>query len=163
MDTDAGTNKVGEVRELGANQILDLDPIPLVADQQVLIGRKRLDALGEALDEIFGIFGGGLVSDHVHDAEHVLGAMIDFAQQEVLPLLALPSFGNVLHNANETHEPALKSIALKIGTPTALDPTHLSVPPQYPVLIRVGLRISGIERRPADRPKPFNVVRMHPL
>ncbi len=35
---DTGTNEVGEVRELGANQGRDLHPIPFVADQKILIG-----------------------------------------------------------------------------------------------------------------------------
>src|SRR6266849_7662716 len=35
---DTRTNEVGEERELGTNQVLDLDPIPFVADEQVLIG-----------------------------------------------------------------------------------------------------------------------------
>jgi len=37
------------MRELSAGQVRDLDPIPFIADEQVLIGRKRLDALGKAL------------------------------------------------------------------------------------------------------------------
>src|SRR5713101_5057362 len=32
------TNQVGEVRELGAGQVRDLDPIPFIAHEQVLIG-----------------------------------------------------------------------------------------------------------------------------
>src|SRR5215467_14521410 len=138
MDTDAGTNKVGEVRELGANQILDLDPIPLVADQQVLIGRKRLDALGEALNEIFGISGGGLVSDRIHDAEHIFGAMIDFTHEEVLLFLALLAFGNVLDRAGEVHELPLRPGALKISKSTTLHPADLAISPPNSVLIRVG-------------------------
>ncbi len=37
VDDDARTNEVGEVRELGAHQVLDIDPVPFVADKQVLI------------------------------------------------------------------------------------------------------------------------------
>src|SRR5262249_13677967 len=37
MDSDTRTNEVGEQRELGVNQVLGLDPVPFVADQQVLI------------------------------------------------------------------------------------------------------------------------------
>jgi hypothetical protein len=39
--------------------------LPFIADKQVLIGLKRLDALGEALDEIFGPSGSGVVRDCV--------------------------------------------------------------------------------------------------
>src|SRR5258707_4692645 len=83
------------------SQVLDLDPFPFVPDQQVLIGRKRLDALGEALDEIFGVPAGGLVGDRVHDAEHVLCAMIDLAHEEVLPFLALPAFRNIRNRGDD--------------------------------------------------------------
>jgi hypothetical protein len=51
---DTRANEFGEGRELGANQVLDFDPMPLVPDEEVLICRKRLDALGEVFDEIFG-------------------------------------------------------------------------------------------------------------
>jgi len=103
------------------------------------------------------------MSDGVHDAEHVLGAMIDFAHEEVLFFLALLAFGNVLDGADEAHDLSLGPGALTIGKPATLHPTDLAVSPPEPVLIRVGLRIGGIERRLADRPKPFHVVRMHPL
>src|SRR5262252_6176336 len=106
MQGDTRTNEAREMRELGAHQILDLNPFPFVPDEQVLIGRKRLDALGEALDEIFGVFGGGLVSDRVDDAEHVLGAMIDLAHEEMLLLLALLAFGDVLNGAAQANGPS---------------------------------------------------------
>jgi hypothetical protein len=77
------------VRKLGTNQVLDLDPIPFVTNEQILIGRKGLNALGEALDETFWVSGGCLVSDRVHDAEHILGAMINLAHEEMLFFLAL--------------------------------------------------------------------------
>ena len=35
---DTRTNEAGEGRELGTNQILDLDPVPLIPHQQVLVG-----------------------------------------------------------------------------------------------------------------------------
>src|SRR6266478_10179849 len=37
MDGDTRTNEVGKVRELGVDQVRDLDPIPFVADEQVLV------------------------------------------------------------------------------------------------------------------------------
>jgi hypothetical protein len=37
MDADARTNEISEVRELGTNQVFDLDPIPRVAHEQFLI------------------------------------------------------------------------------------------------------------------------------
>jgi hypothetical protein len=66
-----------KMRELGVNQVGDLDTVPFVADQhKILIGRKRLDALGKAIDEIRRISGRGLMSNRVHNAQHVLGATI---------------------------------------------------------------------------------------
>ena len=38
MNADTRTNEIGEVRELGTNQVLDLDPLPSVSDEEVLIG-----------------------------------------------------------------------------------------------------------------------------
>ena len=35
---DTRTDEVGEMRKLGANQVCHIDPLPFVADEQVLIG-----------------------------------------------------------------------------------------------------------------------------
>jgi hypothetical protein len=35
---DTRANKIGEARELGANQVLDLDPMPFILDEEILIG-----------------------------------------------------------------------------------------------------------------------------
>src|SRR6266478_1651454 len=160
---DTRANEIGEVRELGANQVRDLHPIPFVADEQVLIGGKRLDTFREPLDETFGISGGGLVSDRVDDAEHVLGAMIDFAHEEVLLFLALLALGDVLDGAAETHGPALTPGALEIGEPKSLHPADRAVCPPQPELGGRPLRIDRIERCLDGRPNHFGVVRMHPL
>jgi hypothetical protein len=111
---DTRTNKISEGRELGANQVLDFDPLPFILDEEVLIGCKRLDALGEVFDEIFGISGGGLVSNRVHDAEHILGAMINLAHEELLPFLVLLAFRYVVHGANDAHGPSLTLVAICI-------------------------------------------------
>src|SRR5262249_41769923 len=149
------------MRELSAGEVRDLDSIPFIADEQVLIGGKRLDALGEALDEIFGISGGGLVSDRVDDAEHVLGAMIDFAHEEVLLFLALLAFGDVLSGAGHAHGPSLPPVALEMTNPQSLHPTDLAVSPPEPELGGGTLWIDRIEGRRDGCPKPFHVVRMH--
>jgi len=41
--------------EVGADQVLDLDPFPFAPNEQVLIRRKRPNALGEAPEIIFGL------------------------------------------------------------------------------------------------------------
>src|SRR5215467_8320640 len=46
---------------------------------------------------IFGISAGGLVSDRVHNAKHVLSAMIDYAHEQVFLLLKRLAFGAVPH------------------------------------------------------------------
>ena len=43
----------GEMRELGMNQVLSSNCLLFVPDWQILIGRKRPDALGEPLDKVF--------------------------------------------------------------------------------------------------------------
>jgi hypothetical protein len=108
-----------------------------------MIGCERLDALGEALDEILRRSGGGLVSDSVHDAENVLSAMIDLAHEELqlflvrLALgLALLAFGNVLDGADEAHGSPLMPGPLETSKPPHLYPMDLAVSPQNPVLMR---------------------------
>src|SRR5260370_946899 len=160
---DPRANEICEMRELGAGQVLDLYTAPHTPYQQVLIGRKRLDSLREALDEIFGIISGGLVSDRVHNAEHVLGAMIDLTHQKVHLLLALLTFGNIRNRADDARGSSLTPGALVISKPMQLYPADLAVFPPEPELDRARLRIRGIERRVGSHPEPFRVIRMHPL
>jgi hypothetical protein len=61
--------------ELGVNQVFHVNSSPIVPDEEVMIACKRLDALAEAVAEIFQTFGSSLVSDGMHDAENILGAM----------------------------------------------------------------------------------------
>src|SRR5262249_42777172 len=82
MYGDARTNEAGEWCELSANQVLDANSLPVVPNKEVLNSRKRLDAFRETLKEIFRIFGGGLLGNRVHHAQHVLGAVADLAHQE---------------------------------------------------------------------------------
>src|SRR5262249_21427473 len=138
---DTRTDEVGKVRELGTNQVLDLHTIPFVADEQVLIGSKRLDALGEALDEVFRTSGDSLVGNRVDDAEHILGPMIDLAHEEMLLLLALLAFGDVLNRTAEAHGPAFRPGALKISKSMTLRPADRAVSPPNPELVAVRLRI----------------------
>jgi hypothetical protein len=65
--------------------------VPFVADQHVLIGSERLDALSKAPDEIFRLTSRGLTGYCLHETKHVLGAMIDLAHKQVLPFRALPT------------------------------------------------------------------------
>src|SRR5258708_13388079 len=90
--------------------------------------------------------------------------MIDFEEEEVLLFLTLLAFGNVLSSANETHDPSLRPGTFKIREPMTLYPADRAVLPPNPELtVDVRLRIGGIERRLAVRPKPLRIVRMHPL
>src|SRR5260370_40553798 len=90
--------------------------------------------------------------------------MIDFAHEEVFLFLALFAFGNVLGSATETHDPSLRLGTFKIREPMTLYPADRAVlPPNPELMVDVRLRIGGIERRLAVRPKPLRIVRMHPL
>src|SRR5260370_18288634 len=100
------------------------------------------------------------MSDRVHNAEHVLGAMTDLAHEEVLLFLALLAFGNVLDGAN-AHGPALTHGTLEISKPESLHPADLAVSPPEPELGRGTLRFGGIERPLKGPPNPFRLVRMH--
>src|SRR5262249_17975230 len=92
---DPRSDHVGKMRKLGAHQVLCIDALPLVTNQQVLIGRERLEALGEAADEVFALTGCGLASNCLHETEHVLGAMIGFAHQKMNLLLSTFARGDV--------------------------------------------------------------------
>src|SRR5262249_20571816 len=98
----AGIQVVGKVGELGTNQIPQIDSPPRVADQQVLIGGERLQTLGESLDEPLRVVRGGLVRNGLHEREHVLGAMVHLAHQELNLLLGLLAVANVPKHENET-------------------------------------------------------------
>jgi hypothetical protein len=62
------------VREFVANKVLDLDTPQFVPEEQILIGGKCLDAIGEALDEIFGISGAGLAGDNLNKTDAPVGS-----------------------------------------------------------------------------------------
>ena len=98
---DPGPDKIGKVCELGAHQILDINSLPLVLDQQVLIGRKCLDTVSEALDKIFRPTSRGLAGDCLHETEHVPGAMTDLAHEKVNLLLVSFLIGHILSNASK--------------------------------------------------------------
>jgi hypothetical protein len=150
-----GFKEVGEMRELGAYQILDLDPFPSAPDEEILIGCKRPNALGEAPDVILGTSSDGLVSDSIHDAEHVPGAMVDLAHEEVLLLLTQLAFRNVVSGTNHADSASLAPNALETNKPVSLHPADFAVRPPVPELGRVRLWIGGIKRRFYGRPNPF--------
>ena len=94
-----------------------------------------------------------VVSDRVHDAEHVLGTMIDLAHEEVLPFLALLAFGNVLDGADKVRGPPPTPGALEASKPTHLHPADFAVSPLNPVLAQGAMRIGG--SMPRCPPKTF--------
>jgi hypothetical protein len=55
------------------------------------LAEQRLQAIAEALDEIFGIFGGGLASGSVQEADEVFGGRFDRGR---INGLLLPFGGN---------------------------------------------------------------------
>jgi hypothetical protein len=130
---------------LGVDQVYDLDPIPFVPNKQVLIGRKRLDAFGELLYEIFGMAGDDPVGDSVHYAEHVLRPMIDLAHEEVQLLVALFVFGNVRYRTDDTDCSSVIPLTLKIDKAQGLHPADI-ISMTDPELVSVAPRLGGIEQ-----------------
>jgi hypothetical protein len=53
VHSDPRSYKATKMRERGADQLIDIDSLPLVPDQQVLIGCERPDALIKAPDKVF--------------------------------------------------------------------------------------------------------------
>src|SRR5215475_1347413 len=91
--------------QLGENEFIDIDPPPTRANQKVLIGRDRLNEIGEPLDKIFRIGGRGLASNNLNKTEDVLGAMAGFTQQQVNPLLMSALMGYILSYGNKEVTP----------------------------------------------------------
>src|SRR5262249_31112882 len=129
--------------------------MPFGTYEEVLMSCKRPNALGDALDVIFGTIGDGLVSHSIHYAEHVPGAMIDLAHEEVLFLLAQLAFCNVVSGTNHADSASLAPNALETNKSASLHPADFAVHPPVPDLGRVRLRIGGIKRRFDGRPNPF--------
>src|SRR5579883_3515804 len=119
--------------ELGADEIINLDPLPLVADKQVLIGRERLDPLREAPDKVLRILRCRLMRDRLHDAQHVFGAMIDLAHEQVHLLLALLAFSYVRDRADDADGPPGGPGALEMRQPVSFDPADLAVSPLHTI------------------------------
>jgi hypothetical protein len=92
-----------------------------------------LDALREALNKIFVVTGGELVRDRVHDAEHVLGAMVDFAREKVRLFLVFLAFGNIRNGADDARGSSPTPSALKTSKPMSLNPADPSAFPLNPV------------------------------
>jgi hypothetical protein len=76
-------DKISKLPELGANQIPHSNSLPLVLDQQIMIGCERLDAFSETPDKVFRFTRSRLTGDCLHQTEHVLGAMISLMHQKL--------------------------------------------------------------------------------
>src|SRR6266566_979813 len=76
-------DKICKVREVGANQIRYSNSLPLVPDQQIMIGCECLDPVREAPDKAFRFTRSRLTRDCLHQTEHVLGAMISLTHQKM--------------------------------------------------------------------------------
>src|SRR5260370_35617133 len=76
VDRDPRADKVGKMCELGAHQLIDIDSLPLVPDEQVLIGCERPDALIKAPDKAFSLRCRGLAGDCRPEREQVLDPLL---------------------------------------------------------------------------------------
>ncbi len=76
------------------------------------------------------------MSNRVHDTEHVFGAMIYLAHEEVLSFFALLAFGYVVHGADDARGPSVMLVPVEIRKPTHLYPADLPVSPLNSVLVR---------------------------
>ena len=111
VDRDSRPDKICKMCELCAHQLLDIDSLPPVLDEQVLIGCERPNALIEAPDKVFRLPCRGRSGDGLHESEHVLGAMIDFVHQKKnLVLVGFP-IGHVLGDAKKQASPIIGDAA----------------------------------------------------
>src|SRR5260370_2530272 len=78
VDRDSRPDKICKMCELGAHQLLDIDSLPPVLDQQVLIGCERADALIKAPDKVFRLSRPGLPGDGLPETERVLRPLMAF-------------------------------------------------------------------------------------
>jgi hypothetical protein len=69
------------VGELRAHKLGERTISPFILDQQIEARAQAPNSLAELRDELFHRACCGLVSDCLNDAQDVLGAMFDFAQQ----------------------------------------------------------------------------------
>ena len=65
MHREPGAHKIGKVGELGARQVFDINSLPLVADQQVLIGRNMRSV--KAHDKVLRLTSCGLAGNCLHE------------------------------------------------------------------------------------------------
>src|SRR5579871_314286 len=103
------------------------------------------------------------MSDRVYNAEHVLGAMIDFAHEQVLLFVLMLAFGDILSGADQADGVAFAPGPREMRKPMSLQPAHLADSRPNPELGHVGLWIDGIERRLHGRRNSSHVVWMHPI
>jgi hypothetical protein len=71
MHCDPRTKQIRKVRELDAYEVLQIGSAALVATEQVLVGRERLDALTESTGKVFGITSRGLPGDYLDSSVNV--------------------------------------------------------------------------------------------
>ncbi len=99
------------MRELRLNQFCDVHAFPFVRDKQVLAGRQRLYPLSEAADEVFRLGRERLPRNGLNHGKHILGPMVDLAQEQLGMLLMPLAFRDVA----EDHSEQLLRANLKLG------------------------------------------------
>ncbi len=133
---DPRPDKVREMREVSAYQVLQIGSLPLVPTQQVLVGGERLDALRESPDKALNIASRGLAGDCLHETEQVLDAMVGLTHQKMKLLLGTLARGNVL---NHSHEIVDRPIAFAHAAAGQTDPDDRPVLAQVTFLHAVAV------------------------
>src|SRR5262249_21706216 len=102
-------------RELAADQACEVDALPAILAEQRVGGGHGLDATVEGFDELVHRAAAlpAIHRDHANTREHVLDAMVQLGDQQVLMLLGPLALSNVEGQALEAHK---ASCRVELGT-----------------------------------------------
>lgn len=128
--------------ELLVDQLGQFGALPARQRQDRVHARQRIDAPFHRIDVVLDFIGTGEPHDRLRQRQRVLGAMIDLARQQILPLFRALAFGDVDGDAAHAHHAA--ALVDRRGC-RADAPAHLAIGPVDAKLAFIGVR-AGIER-----------------
>jgi hypothetical protein len=120
--------------QLTADELTKVYALPMASAQQGVCIRQRIDAIVERVDELFRRSAAlaGALRNRGDAGKHILHAMVELGDEQVLVLLSFPAFGHI--NVDTRH--ALGAASSVIGNEAScLNPPDLSAGPDKAKLI----------------------------